>query len=61
MIGRAHTEDSIYVLRTRSFIRLGLYKLLCSAVAPVAHEGLSRIIRVAPRAVYTVRVGYVSR
>ena len=33
----------------RSSIRLGLYKLLCSTVAPVALEGLSRIIRVAPR------------
>ena len=32
-------------------IRLGLYKLFCSTVAPVALEGLSRIIRVAPRAV----------
>ena len=37
-------------------LRLGLYKLLGSAVAPVAHEGLSRIICVAPRAVYTIRI-----
>ena len=36
--------------------RLGLHKLLGSAVTPVAHEGLSRIIRVAPRAVYSVHI-----
>ena len=41
-----------------SDLRLGLYKLLGSVVAPVAHEGLSRIILVTPLAVYTVRRTY---
>ena len=51
----------LHIPATTVLLRLGLYKLLCSTVAPVALEGLPRIIRVAPRAVYTVRVGYVSR
>ena len=48
----------MYIQNTLYFSCIGQTDTLYQGalVAPVAHEGLSRIVRVAPRAVYIVRI-----